>query len=74
MFLSRLSFYMGASSLTLLFSLLAMIEQRSRRKAEALTQQIKALAVTLERTRIAREIHDSLGHSLTALDIQLELV
>lgn len=65
---------MGASSLTLLFSLLAMIEQRSRRKAEALTQQIKALAVTLERTRIAREIHDSLGHSLTALDIQLELV
>ncbi|NJL10767.1 MAG: hypothetical protein HC908_13015 [Calothrix sp. SM1_7_51] len=29
------------------------------------------LATALERTRIAREIHDSLGHTLTDLDIQL---
>jgi len=48
-------------------------EQKSRQKAEVLTQQVETLAATLERTRIAREIHDSLGHSLTTLDVQLEL-
>ncbi len=34
--------------------------------------QIESLATLQERNRIAREIHDSLGHSLTALNIQLE--
>lgn len=34
--------------------------------------QVKQLATAQERSRIAREIHDSLGHSLTALNIQLE--
>ncbi|MEM6255497.1 MAG: sensor histidine kinase [Cyanobacteria bacterium P01_D01_bin.156] len=34
--------------------------------------QVKQLATAEERSRIAREIHDSLGHSLTALNIQLE--
>lgn len=72
-FLQQFSFYLGASCFTLLFSLLVIAEQNSRRKAEALTQQVKTLAATLERTRIAREIHDSLGHSLTTLDVQLEL-
>ncbi len=48
-------------------------ERKSRQKAEALTQQVETLATALERTRIAREIHDSLGHSLTSLDVQLEL-
>ncbi|NEP15748.1 MAG: sensor histidine kinase [Leptolyngbya sp. SIO4C1] len=35
-------------------------------------QAIERLAMAQERSRIAREIHDSLGHSLTALNIQLE--
>ncbi len=34
--------------------------------------QVETLAATQERNRIAREIHDSLGHSLTALNLQLE--
>lgn len=34
--------------------------------------QIERLAMAQERSRIAREIHDALGHSLTALNIQLE--
>ncbi len=34
--------------------------------------QVERLAATQERNRIAREIHDSLGHSLTALNLQLE--
>jgi signal transduction histidine kinase len=34
--------------------------------------QVEELAVTRERNRIAREIHDTLGHSLTLLAVQLE--
>jgi signal transduction histidine kinase len=48
-------------------------EQRSRQRAEQLTQQVETLAADLERSRIARDIHDALGHSLTTLDVQLEL-
>ena len=50
-----------------------MAERQNRQRAEFLAQQVEAQAATLERTRIAREIHDSLGHSLTTLDVQLEL-
>lgn len=46
-------------------------EQNSRHRAEALAQEVETLATTLERTRIAREIHDSLGHTLTNLDTRL---
>ncbi|MEM8505773.1 MAG: sensor histidine kinase [Cyanobacteria bacterium P01_D01_bin.1] len=48
-------------------------EQRSRRQAERLAIEVESLATKLERSRIARDIHDSLGHSLTALDIQISL-
>ena len=48
-------------------------EQRSRHRAEVLAQEVEALATTLERTRIARHMHDSLGHALTTLDVQLAL-
>lgn len=34
----------------------------------------EALAMAQERARLAREIHDTLGHTLTALDVQLELI
>jgi len=34
--------------------------------------QIAELATTRERNRLAREIHDSLGHYLTAISVQLE--
>ena len=73
-FLNQLTFYMGSSVFTLLFAFIVIAEQTSRRKAEDLNHQVKTLAATLERTRIAREIHDSLGHTLTTLDVQLELV
>ncbi|MEO1430664.1 MAG: sensor histidine kinase [Cyanobacteria bacterium J06633_8] len=65
--------YITASIFVILFSFVVVAEQKSREKSEALTQQIETLASSLERSRIAREIHDSLGHSLTTLDIQLEL-
>lgn len=36
--------------------------------------QLSALGVALERTRVAREIHDDLGHRLVLLNVQLQLV
>jgi signal transduction histidine kinase len=65
--------YVGISLFVVLLGFVVLAERRSRQKAEALTQEIEAMAATLERSRIARDIHDSLGHSLTTLNIQLEL-
>jgi signal transduction histidine kinase len=48
-------------------------EQRLRTETERLSRENELMAAELERTRIAREIHDTLGHSLTSLKIQLEL-
>ncbi|BAZ23501.1 integral membrane sensor signal transduction histidine kinase [Kalymmatonema gypsitolerans NIES-4073] len=53
------------------FSFMIIAEQKSRKRAEALAEQVETLAATLERTRIARDIHDSLGHSLTNLNSRL---
>lgn len=48
--------------------------RQAHRRLEDYTAQAEALAVSEERTRLAREIHDTVGHTLTALDIQLELL
>lgn len=46
--------------------------QQSHQRLEQYAQQVEALGALQERSRIAREIHDSLGHSLTAIIMQLE--
>ncbi len=63
--------------LLLINALLA--ERQSREKLTLANEQLQQYALRLkdqvtlqERNRIARDIHDSLGHSLTALNIQLE--
>jgi two-component system, sensor histidine kinase and response regulator len=48
-------------------NLLQALEQE-----RSLKQRIEELAAIEERNRIAREIHDSLGHSLMALNVQLQ--
>jgi signal transduction histidine kinase len=55
-----------------------MSEYRSRQELKSVNQQLREYALLIEdramlqeRNRIAREIHDSLGHSLTAQNIQL---
>ncbi len=69
-----------------LTSQLRMSEQRARKKAEGLARdlefanrqlaayaaQAEELAVTQERNRLAREIHDNLGHYLTIVNVQIE--
>jgi signal transduction histidine kinase len=61
-------------------------EQHAREKAENLTKQLEIanrqlaeyasqaeeLAATQERNRLAREIHDNLGHYLTIVNVQIE--
>lgn len=72
-----------AFGLTLLFILLLvnalLAEQESRDKLTIAHERLRSYALRIEdqatlqeRNRIAREIHDALGHALTAQSIQLE--
>ena len=71
---SNIVSYVGISCFAVCFGFIMVAERKNRLRAEALSQQVKAQAVALERTRIARDIHDGLGHSLTTLSVQLELI
>jgi signal transduction histidine kinase len=71
---------------TLVFTQLAVGSERARgemqrlagelgdanRKLRAYAVQVEELAATRERNRLARDIHDSLGHYLTVVNVQLE--
>ncbi len=50
----------------------AVRERRARGRLEDTLAQVAQLSAARERNRLAREIHDSLGHHLTAIGIQLE--
>ncbi|MEM8810849.1 MAG: sensor histidine kinase [Cyanobacteria bacterium P01_G01_bin.38] len=65
--------YFVMSLLIILLCWAVLAERKSRQQASALSQEVETLAADLERTRIARNIHDSLGHTLTTLDVQLEV-
>jgi signal transduction histidine kinase len=51
--------------------LLAELED-SHQQLKVYSQQVAELATTKERNRLARDIHDSLGHYLTVINVQLE--
>ncbi len=51
--------------------LLAELEQ-SHQQLQAYAEQVGELATVRERNRLARDIHDSLGHYLTVINVQLE--
>jgi len=77
--------FFAAQVFILIFTQMAVNEQRAREKLEKLAsdlseanqrlsdyaQQVHELAVTQERNRFAREIHDGLGHSLTTINMQI---
>jgi signal transduction histidine kinase len=48
------------------------LEEAHRQLAESAAQE-QELAVLRERTRLAREMHDTLGHSLALVSIKLEV-
>jgi len=63
------------------FLRLAQRESDAREKLEAANRQlteyaaqVEQLATMRERNRLAREVHDSLGHYLTVINVQLEVV
>ena len=71
---------------TIVFSMLAVQSEKARNEVQRLATELRAanrrlreyavqaeeLSATRERNRIAREIHDSLGHFLTVANVQLE--
>jgi signal transduction histidine kinase len=48
--------------------------EEAHQQLQTYANQVEELTVGRERTRIAREIHDSLGHYLSILNIQLETI
>ena len=67
-------------AMALTSSLIAMRERRTRRDLEVVNAELVSTRNQLaertraaERGRIARELHDTIGHHLTALSLQLEL-
>ncbi|GHD25548.1 sensor histidine kinase [Streptomyces galbus] len=58
--------------LALAMAAVAVREQQARARLEGTLAQVAALSAARERNRLARDIHDSLGHHLTAIGIQLE--
>lgn len=60
----------GTISLTL-FALSAM--GRTNRALRAAREELAALAVTEERSRIARDLHDTIGHRLSVIALKSEL-
>jgi signal transduction histidine kinase len=80
-----LTFFAG-QIFVIVFTQMAVDEEKARIKAEDLAQeltkanqqlkdyanQVEELAIEKERTRLAREIHDGIGHSLTTVFMQLQ--
>ncbi|MFN8594870.1 MAG: sensor histidine kinase [Anaerolineae bacterium] len=63
------------------FTRAAQSERQAREQLEVANQQlaeyaaqVSQLATMRERNRLAREVHDSLGHYLTVINVQLEVV
>lgn len=59
--------------LALSMAAVAVGEQRARLELQEYAARVAALSAAAERNRLARDIHDSLGHHLTAMSVQLEM-
>ncbi len=73
--------FLGISLFVFIGSLAALREQESRDELRKLNHELRATQALLaqntriaERVRIARELHDLVGHHLTALTLNLEVV
>ncbi|MFI0484224.1 sensor histidine kinase [Actinomadura sp. 9N215] len=58
--------------LALAMAAVAVREREARVRLEGIMHEVEALSAAQERNRLARDIHDSLGHHLTAIAVQLE--
>jgi len=78
--------YSGAIAFVIIFTGIAVREREARDEVERLATELRdanrqlreyaiqagELATLKERTRLAREIHDGLGHYLTAINMQIQ--
>jgi len=72
--------YIGYSSFAMVIGLIAMQQAQAREEQRRLNAELRATRALLaessrmsERVRISRELHDLLGHHLTALSLNLEV-
>jgi len=84
---SQMAFFLMVNGLILIIACFAQYNKEEREKKEVLykelveahrklkefNNEVNRLTVVDERNRIAREIHDSLGHNMTALIMQLQM-
>ncbi|MFB9966630.1 sensor histidine kinase [Sinosporangium siamense] len=70
--LSDLLMFTMSLVLTVTMAAVAVEEGRARARLAASSERIAELSADAERTRLARDIHDDLGHHLTAIIVLLE--
>ncbi len=77
--------FLAGQIFILIFTQMVLNEEKAKREVQQLVHELEnanqrlreyalqaeELAITRERNRLAREIHDSLGHHLTAINIQI---
>jgi signal transduction histidine kinase len=75
-----LVFFLGLSAFSYVMSLLGSRQQNAKEELRKLNSELRATQVLLadssrinERLRISRELHDLIGHHLTALSLNLEV-
>lgn len=83
---ANVPYFLAGQVFIVAFVQMAVNEERARKEVEQLVKnlseandqlreyadQIEALTLTQERARMAREIHDGLGHYLTTINMQLQ--
>jgi signal transduction histidine kinase len=71
-YISDLLMFTLGVGLALAMAAMAVREQQARARLEGTLAEVAELSAERERNRLAREIHDSVGHHLTAIGVQLE--
>jgi signal transduction histidine kinase len=71
-YISDLLMFTLGVGLALAMAAVAVREQRARTRLEGTLAEVAELSAARERNRLARDIHDSVGHHLTAIGVQLE--
>jgi len=83
---TEMPIFLAGQVFIVIFTQMAVDEQRANKEGERLAErleeanqrlrayalQIEELAISKERNRLAREIHDGLGHYLTSINMQLK--
>lgn len=71
--LGMTALWAGFQSFAALMAVIALREERTREELEAAQSRLRGTAAADERLRISRELHDLVGHQLTALALELEV-